>query len=32
MGGYADIAVGDAIYILHEKNFGRDGLFFLQLD
>ncbi len=31
LGGYADIAVGNSIYILYEKNFGRDGLYFLQL-
>lgn len=32
MGGYADIAVGDRIYVLYEKNWGKDGLFFTVLD
>lgn len=31
-GGYADIAVGDKIYVLYEKNFGEDGLFFCSVD
>jgi sialidase-1 len=30
-GGYADLAVGKRLYVLYEKNFGRDGLFFLCL-
>ncbi|MGN1479960.1 MAG: exo-alpha-sialidase [Acutalibacteraceae bacterium] len=31
-GGYADIAVGDKIYVLYEKNFGEDGLFFCSVE
>lgn len=31
-GGYADIAVGDKIYVLYEKNFGEDGLFFSSVE
>lgn len=28
IGGYADIAVGDKIYVLYEHNYGKDGLYF----
>ena len=31
LGGYADLAVGKRMYVLYEKNFGRDGLFFRQI-
>lgn len=31
-GGYADIAVANNIYVLYEKNYGRDGIFFLNIN
>lgn len=31
-GGYADLAVDDQIFVLYERNYGQDGLYFTVLE